>query len=250
MFRFLADDPESTQRWFSQPAAAGLIAQESCLLGDLLSRMSGYRGVSLASWPIEDSVVARAGTLRHWQLGVGARTDKVDVQWDGLRLPLASSSVDALVLMHGLEVVSQPHALIRECARVLSDRGQLAVFCFNPLSWWALRQSMPTGRAERFTPCCVPPRAARLIDWLRVLDIETDECWRYGPGYPLFGRPWRAQGDASWLGCIAWQAPGYALLARRRVSCRPSSGKRERVAAKSARSGLAQPAGRQITWRR
>lgn len=251
MFRFFADDAETVQHWFSQPVAASLVAQEVRLLREMLPEMTGYRCVTLGGWPLPDEVFARTATLRHWQLGVGEMPG-ADVRWDGLHLPLASASMDALVLLHGLEMVSEPHALVRECARVLSDRGQLAIFSFNPWSFWALRQSLPLGRGQRFRPRCVPPRAARLSDWLRVLDIETMECWRYGAGFPLFGREWCAQQDTAWRlpGCLAWQAPAYGLLARRRAHCRPDLGRKKEVLGKHSKQGLAQPAGRGLTWHR
>lgn len=247
MFRFLADDADAVQHWFSQPVATPFVTQEARLLAHMLPTMGGYRCVTLGSWRLSRQDCARAATLRHWQLGVGSQP-AVDVCWDGLHLPLASASVDALVLLHGLEMVSEPHALVRECARVLGDRGQLAVFSFNPWSFWGLRQSLPLGRGPRLRSCCVPPPAARLSDWLHLLDIETLECWRYGPGFPLFGHRWCAQQRAAWrLGWLAWHAPAYALLARRRAHCPPSRQPEKPALGKSAKSGLAQPAGRGLT---
>jgi SAM-dependent methyltransferase len=239
LFRFLSDNPESVRRWFEQPGAANLRAQESRLIGQLMSGLSGYRCVALTGWPLSESVLDRAGTLRRWQLGVST-DDRPDICWDGRHLPLATGSVDALVLLHGLEMTGEPHALVRECARVLSDRGQIVVCCFNPLSWWATCQSLSWRHGARFSPLSTPPRAARLADWLRVLDIETLECWRHGSGFPLFGRPWQDGADRPWLAALAWSAPGYVLVARRAARCRPQSGHRQPRLTKQSRPGLAQ----------
>lgn len=208
------------------------------MLERLLPGLSGYRCVTLSSWCLSESTLARVGTLRHWQLGLSA-DGRSDICWDGRHLPLASGSVDALVLLHGLEMTTEPHALVRECARVLSDRGQLLACCFNPLSWWLMRQSLDWRPAARFMPRCVPPRAARLADWLRVLDIEPVECWRYGSGFPLFGRQWQAGADKPWLAALAWCAPSYALLARREARCRPASGHRKRRLSEQPQPSLA-----------
>ena len=64
---------------------------------------------------------------------------------DPLQLPLASQSVDLVVLPHVLETHNNPHQVLRESERVLMPEGQLVVSGFNTVSLWRLRQmSMAT----------------------------------------------------------------------------------------------------------
>ena len=49
-------------------------------------------------------------------------------------LPLATDSVDALLLPHTLELHDNPHEVLREVARVLIPEGHVVVLGFNPVS--------------------------------------------------------------------------------------------------------------------
>lgn len=97
----------------------------------------------------------------------------VSLVCNGSALPLASESIDGIVLAHALEFDPHPHEVLREATRVLSGEGLLAIlglesFCLPALSWrmlprylrplpWAHAHSMPAGR---------------LCDWLRLLGLE------------------------------------------------------------------------------
>lgn len=238
----LFDDSVQFNAWRASPRARLFMQYEHRLLQQLLPRLTGYRCVQIDCLGLDRNVLDYSSTLCHWRMGAG-EVPGVDVRFDGRHLPLASASVDALVLTHGLEAIGQPHALLRECARVLNERGQLIVLVFNPLSLWFLRQNLLPGRQPRFLPCGPPPSASRLCDWLRLLEFEPEQVWRYGLGFPLFGRLWRVGSDARWLRSVAWSAQAYALVARRQTASRtPLVGKparrRARPAAALARESL------------
>src|SRR5690606_37876295 len=61
-------------------------------------------------------------------------------QWHGVgvadaaALPLASQSVELLVLPHVLEYAHDAHAVLREAERVLLPEGRLVIVGFNPRS--------------------------------------------------------------------------------------------------------------------
>jgi SAM-dependent methyltransferase len=54
----------------------------------------------------------------------------------GEALPLASDSVDVLLLSHTLEVVEEPQILLQEAFRVLIPEGYLIITGFMPGLWW------------------------------------------------------------------------------------------------------------------
>ncbi|MFC3104788.1 class I SAM-dependent methyltransferase [Salinisphaera aquimarina] len=216
------------------------------MLRTLLPALTGYRCVQIGTWGIERCELARAGTLCQWQIGFGGE-HAGDIGFDGVHLPLASASVDAVVIAHGLEQVAEPHRLLRECARVLSERGQMIVMAFNPLSIWALRQGLPSRRIARFHPCSAPPSASRLCDWLQLLEFQPQQLWRYGLGFPFFGRAYHVGEGARWSRSIAWSAQAYAVVARRQVL--PRTRIRERVGKRrtAAAPVLARGASRGVT---
>ena len=92
---------------------------------------------------------------------------------DPLQLPIASQSVDLLVLPHVLEFSSDPHALLREAERVLMPEGQIVISGFNTLSLWGLKQSLSRRGSDH-------PWNARMIgllrlkDWLKLLGFELN----------------------------------------------------------------------------
>ncbi len=125
-------------------------------------------------------------------------------------LPLASASVDVLIVPHVLEFVDDPHAVVREIDRVLKPEGQVFVLCFNPLNVRALLQS----RVQRRTFGSfnlIPPY--RVLDWMSLLNLDA----RYHAGFSA------ATGEvilspSSWFQCSrAYLSMAYAVRAIKRV---------------------------------
>jgi SAM-dependent methyltransferase len=86
-------------------------------------------------------------------------------------LPIASESIDLLILPHVLEFEGDPHQVLREVERVLRPEGQLVVLTFNPFSFHDMVRRLSRGtpfRRQGF----IPP--ARLLDWLRLLKFEAE----------------------------------------------------------------------------
>ena len=114
---------------------------------------------------------------------------------DPLQLPLASASVDLLVLPHVLEFSADPHLVLREAERVLLPEGQLVISGFNTLSLWGARQSL----ARRDAACPWNARfigLLRLKDWLRLLGFELNGG--------IFGRYAPPFSQAKWLASFAF----------------------------------------------
>lgn len=112
---------------------------------------------------------------------------------DGLRarpcaLPLASGSVDLVVLCHALEFHDDPHALLREIDRVLTLDGRIIVIAFNPWSLLGLGRLL----GARAAPWCgrfYSP--GRLTDWFDLLGwrVQRRETLAFAP--PIQWRPAR-----------------------------------------------------------
>jgi SAM-dependent methyltransferase len=92
---------------------------------------------------------------------------------DPLQLPLASQSVDLVVLPHVLEGHHNPHEVLREAERVLMPEGHMVISGFNTLSLWRVRQLF-SGRAADAPWDARFIGLLRLRDWLRVLGFELN----------------------------------------------------------------------------
>lgn len=65
--------------------------------------------------------------------------------------PLASGSVDKLVLMHGLETSDYPIALLDECWRVLAPEGRAVFVVPNRAGLWSRSDRTPFGFGRPYT---------------------------------------------------------------------------------------------------
>ena len=99
-------------------------------------------------------------------------------------LPLASQSMDLVLLPHVLEFSTQPHAILREAERVLRPEGQIVITGFNPLSLWGVWRALPSAQSQ------MPFQGQfiglhRLKDWLTLLGLELNGG-RFGCYAPPF----------------------------------------------------------------
>lgn len=87
-------------------------------------------------------------------------------------LPLASQSVDLVVLPHVLEFSAHPHQVLREVERVLVPEGQVLITGFNPFSLWGVRRLIARSAGD-FPWQGQFLSVRRLKDWLELLSFET-----------------------------------------------------------------------------
>jgi len=138
---------------------------------------------------------------------------------DPLQLPLASQSVDLVVLPHVLEGHPNPHDVLREVERVLMPEGQVVISGFNTASLWRVRQLF----ASRHNGAPWDAKfigLLRLREWLRVLGFELN-----GGKFGCYAPPFR---NEVWLkrfefmekaGARWWPVTGgiYVVRAVKRV---------------------------------
>ena len=123
-------------------------------------------------------------------------------------LPIASDSVDLVVLMHHLSNTSEPHAVLREAFRILIPEGKLVIIDFNPMSFWGLRHLLqswlehPPFSGHYYT-------ARRIDDWMRLLGFDQHRHYRIGYLPPIQKRSvtrrltWLEKGMKRWLPALS-----------------------------------------------
>jgi SAM-dependent methyltransferase len=102
------------------------------------------------------------------------------------QLPLASQSIDLLVLPHVLEFSTFPHAILREAERVLMPEGSIVISGFNPLSMWGAARALGWQRRQ-YPQCGKFIGLLRLKDWLALLGFELTGG-RFGCYAPPFSQ--------------------------------------------------------------
>lgn len=199
--------------WFDSSAADTWRQREAALLEQVLPTLTGYRGMQLGATNIAAMTATTMATLRYWHADTRP-AGQVDLCVDDRHLPLASDSVDALVLIHALELSRAPDTLLRECERVLSRRGQMLMLVFKPISPWMQMQRLRPG-ARQFRPEHRPPTSGHLTRRVRQLGLEATELWHYGPGLPAMPVMTTSSTRKVMAMTMACLMPAYAMVARR-----------------------------------
>jgi Methylase involved in ubiquinone/menaquinone biosynthesis len=208
----------AADRWLESPLGAAVLELETRLLQHELSDVVGFELLQVGQWGDADVLCAGART-QHRALVAPDATGPGAIRAHYDALPIATNSVEAVLLPHTLEHAARPHQLLREVERILVGEGSLVICAFSPWGPWGARHFLARGN--------FPPHATRMLserrtrDWLSLLGFEIVVARRY-----LFAPPW-TQGIVglrpdSWLEAQGPRlapplAGAYLLKAKKRV---------------------------------
>jgi SAM-dependent methyltransferase len=158
----------SLSGWLTTPQGAYVLDWELAQFDSAVDDVFGFRAVQIGLPEVDFLRQNRINFRFSLALEPGAA-----LAADPLQLPLASQSVDLVVLPHVLEGHHNPHEVLREAERVLMPEGHIVISGFNTLSLWRVRRVFSGRRAaapwdSRFIGLL------RLRDWLRVLGFELN----------------------------------------------------------------------------
>lgn len=190
-----------------------ILETEACELNKLLEKIYGYHLVLIADPKlgglVSDSLITHHVIIHPKAVQNGPKISAITAQMESL--PIASDSVDLVVLLHTLEETSNPHELLREAYRILIPEGQIIVTGFNPLSWWGARHRYKGGKLLSVT---------RLKDWLQLLNFQITQSKMFHYRPPLGNTKFQQQMLClEKIGARFWPFLGgaYAIQAVKRV---------------------------------
>lgn len=219
---FHPDQSDLLQAWYRSALGVEVARIESDCVQRLLANIFGYYLVQVGAGESFGEALA-ASRIRHRILLSALQSSPgfagPTVFGDPTALPLASDSLDAILLPHVLESSDQPRAILAEVERVLIPEGRLILLGFNPLSLWGL------GRLW-WPVCRRPPWNGRwrlvvqVERWLNELgfEIEARERALFGPPFVSPAGRWCLTSES--LGRRFWPLFGglYAIRAVKRVA--------------------------------
>jgi len=172
--------------WYKSPLGCYLIEQIKSKLDSVMSTTFGYYAVQLGGQGLTTQIMQNCRVNHVFLMGserVGASQGQ-DVFIDATSLPVATDSIDLVILMHALSQAKEPHAILREVNRVLIPDGKLIIIDFNPVSLWGLRHLLQSWLDDApwaghyYT-------AGRLNDWANLLGFEQLHHYKCGYVLPL-----------------------------------------------------------------
>ena len=230
-------------KWLQTPLGESLLAQEARIVEDALDGRFGEECLQVGLWGEERAFLRYSRTQRTSLIAeqfIGGGQAAIG---EPHRLPVASDSIDCVLLPHTLDFSDRPHAILREVHRVLRSDGHLLVLGFRPGGLWGLRRLIPGAGMPPGAEDLISDR--RLRDWLQLLDMGIQSNTRYFFRWPLPGTKkaasstWEHRGRRWWPELSAC----YMLTAQKRISTltpvRPVWSRTAKVVA-----GLAEPSTR------
>ncbi|MCY4541183.1 MAG: hypothetical protein OXB95_02125 [Rhodobacteraceae bacterium] len=138
--------------------------------------------------------------------------------------PLPTSFAERMVVVHGLEMSSNPSGFMKECWRVLAPEGRIAIVVANRTGLWARSPSTPFGAGNAFTVAGVK----KLLEESRF-ELTATRASLFSPP-EIYGRHLEKAQRLDQLGNlpVARYVGGVSILeARKRVfaKLRPGLGK-------------------------
>lgn len=211
---------ESLKAWYDRTDLGRQLQRaELELVDSALATLFGYHALAVGMpWPedpLRSSRIAGRHRLDWGNASIHSRADVVGVPEE---LPVATDSVDVVLLPHVLDCLAHPDAVLDEVDRVLIPEGHVIVIGFNPFSLWGARR-LAGGRkgpwSQRF-------RAPMAVNHQLAVRGYDRVAIRYCYHLPPLGSA-AATGRLGWLQTLAGRyAPSvgasYMLLARKRVT--------------------------------
>ncbi|MCW8945638.1 MAG: class I SAM-dependent methyltransferase [Sedimenticola sp.] len=243
---------ERLRSWFGSTPGRELLAQEELVLERLLSECFGYYllQVGCVGQQIEPLKMSRIQSqiVLLEKEGDSVGSTHGCVVSDPRHIPIASDSVDAVLLTHTLDFTRDPHQLLREVERVLIPEGHVIITGFNPWSLWGLWQLFRL-RSKQVPWCGHFISSWRLHDWLALLGFEVKDEQPI-----MFRPPLRHEGVMQQLDFLErlggrfWSplSGAYVILAVKRVSRLTPIKPAWKLRTKSLRGGVVEPTANNI----
>ncbi len=164
----IALHPQSQADWLATPLGQYLLDCELKYLDDAVADVFGFNALQLG---LPEVNFLRASRIP-FKCSI-APSGAVGLRAEFFDLPVASNSIDLLLVPHALEFSAHPHQILREVQRVLMPEGHAVILGFNPWSLWGVRRLFSRNRdaypwrGRFFT-------LPRVKDWLALLELEID----------------------------------------------------------------------------
>lgn len=173
---------ESIDDWYASELGERLLSELEAEVEPVLATSFGYYAVHLGCVSMAERFQHHCRVRHYFTLSETAGA--AGIQGKSYSLPIATDSVDLVVIAHDLSTSHDPHAILREAYRILIPNGKLIIVDFNPMSAWGIRRSFQVighnapWQGHYYT-------ASRLRDWMGLLGLDKRQCRSVGYLLPI-----------------------------------------------------------------
>lgn len=241
---------EALRNWFGSTPGQELLAMEQVCLEQMLAECFGYYLLQVGCLGLQMDPL-RMSRIKSQVVLVPNEGDAYSSQCvvsDPQYLPIASDSIDTVLLAHTLDFSRDPHQLLREAERVLIPEGHVIIVGFNPWSLWGAWRILRM-RSRKIPWCGHFISPWRMRDWLSLLgfEIKAEQGLMFRP--PLRQtRMMQRLGFLERAGGYFWSPLSgvYVILAVKRVSRLTPIKPAWKLRPRRIRGGMVEPTARNI----
>ena len=168
--------PTLISQWYQSPQGAAVLKAEKDIVSPILARLFGYH-ILQVGLNEEVSLIDESPAGHKIIFAPSWHPDTRHAVADIEELPLATDSIDVVVVHHALDFTEDSHRLLREVTRVLRSGGQMLIIGFNPLSYWGFWRLFKRKIYIPWRGRFISKR--RLSDWLQLLNLQIGSIY-YG----------------------------------------------------------------------
>lgn len=208
--------PGYPESWAQLPAGEAIKDAVQTVSNSFSARIFGYHLVKLGT--LSSEIALNKCNVKHQIRQTPVQVDATSVLSLSTELPYVENSIDGFLLANELDFCQDPHQLLREVDRCITQDGYIILSGFNPYSLTGIGKYLPLKRGNllhdaRFFS------SGRVKDWLQLLGYEIIET-RHIMFSMLFIKK-QFSLPASWHNRITryfpWCSSVYVILARKRV---------------------------------
>lgn len=199
-----------TQNWWHTPLGGYMLSWEQTCYDDAVADIFGFHSLQIGLFPLQG--LRNNRTPHRWlaldsteQLAQWQQSQRLDVKCfaqplqsdaglptsaapaatasllcDAHALPFGPDTLDLVLLPHTLELSADPHAVLREVARVMVPEGRVLISGINPASLWGMHTwSRRIPGLQKLPPMPDDHNLigyGRLRDWLKLLGLELQSA--------------------------------------------------------------------------
>jgi len=206
---------KDVQTWLDTPLGTYLLSQEQLLFDQIVADIFGFNALQLG--------FLQADLLRNSRIPFALKSSETEgnLLCETQQLPIASNTMDLVLLPHTLDFSVNPQQTLREIERILMPEGHVLIAGFNPLSAWGLRRFVSKQCSSSSALWHAHFLSAlRIKDWLNLLGFEIVGTHMACHQLPVQSATWMQRFDGlDTLASRCWPMLGgvYCILAKKRV---------------------------------